>query len=95
MAGLGALARKLFGSANDRRIKQMRSRVDAINALEEEVKGLSDDELRARTATFREELAAGKKLDHILEPAFATVRNPRHPPARSQQIGSGVGGQIW
>uniref|UniRef100_UPI003BA946F3 preprotein translocase subunit SecA n=1 Tax=Stappia sp. TaxID=1870903 RepID=UPI003BA946F3 len=74
MAGLGALARKLFGSANDRRIKQMRSRVDAINALEEEVKGLSDDELRARTATFREELAAGKKLDHILEPAFATVR---------------------
>ncbi len=74
MAGLGALARKLFGSANDRLIKQLRGRVAAINALEDELKALSDDDLRARTETFRKQLAEGAKLDSLLEPAFATVR---------------------
>ncbi|MCA1300098.1 preprotein translocase subunit SecA [Stappia indica] len=74
MAGLGALARKLFGSANDRRIKQMRARVAAINALEPELQALSDDELRARTDMFRKQIADGTKLDALLEPAFATVR---------------------
>ncbi|GGF00842.1 preprotein translocase subunit SecA [Stappia taiwanensis] len=74
MAGLGALARKLFGSANDRRIKQMRARVAAINALEPELQALSDEELRARTDMFRKQIADGTKLDALLEPAFATVR---------------------
>src|SRR5690606_42152780 len=50
---LGAVARKLFGSSNDRRIKTYRSRVDAINALEAEVSQLSDEALRARTAAFK------------------------------------------
>ena len=67
------LARKLFGSANDRRIKGYRPRVDAINALEQELEKLSDDALRARTDEFRKELADGKTLDDILVPAFATV----------------------
>ncbi len=71
---LGAVARKLFGSANERRIRAYRPRVDAINALEKELERLSDDELRARTAMFRKELADGKELDDILVPAFATVR---------------------
>src|SRR6202171_4237109 len=71
---LGAVARKLFGSANERRIRAFRPRVDAINALEKELEQLSDDELRARTAMFRKELADGKELDDILVPAFATVR---------------------
>ncbi|MEA2891106.1 MAG: preprotein translocase subunit SecA, partial [Bradyrhizobium sp.] len=71
---LGALARKFFGSANDRRVKGYQSRVDAINALEPEVAALSDDELKARTDEFRKELADGKTLDDILVPAFATVR---------------------
>src|SRR5213082_1896393 len=71
---IGALARKFFGSANDRRVKGYQARVDAINALEPEVAKLSDDELRARTAAFRQELAEGKTLDDILVPAFATVR---------------------
>src|ERR1700678_3175071 len=71
---IGALARKFFGSANDRRIKGYQSRVDAINALEPEVAALSDDVLKARTAEFRKELADGKELDDILVPAFATVR---------------------
>ena len=74
MLGLGSLARKLFGSANDRKIKAYMPRVQEINALEPELKALSDEQLRARTDTFREQLAAGKKLDQILVPAFATVR---------------------
>jgi preprotein translocase subunit SecA len=71
---LGAVARKLFGSANDRRIRAYQPRVDAIAALEPELTGLTDAELRARTDAFRQELAAGKSLDDILVPAFATVR---------------------
>src|SRR6202522_492609 len=71
---IGALARKFFGSANDRRIKGYQSRVDAINALEPEVAALSDDVLKARTAEFRQALAGGKALDDLLVPAFATVR---------------------
>src|SRR2546425_1115346 len=71
---IGALARKFFGSANDRRIKGYQPRVDAINALEPEIAALSDEALKARTQMFRDELAAGKTLDDILVPAFATVR---------------------
>ncbi|MGA7943132.1 MAG: preprotein translocase subunit SecA, partial [Bradyrhizobium sp.] len=71
---IGALARKFFGSANDRRVKGYQGRVDAINALEPEVAALSDDALKARTAEFRQQLAEGKALDDILVPAFATVR---------------------
>lgn len=71
---IGAVARKLFGSANDRRIKAYMPRVQAINALEDEVSALSDADLKARTETFRAQLAEGKTLDDILVPAFATVR---------------------
>ena len=71
---LGALARKFFGSANDRRIKGYQARVDAINALEPEIAALSDEALKARTAEFRKQLSEGKSLDDILVPAFATVR---------------------
>jgi preprotein translocase subunit SecA len=70
----GAVARRLFGSANERRIRAYRPRVEAINALEKQLEPLSDDALRARTGAFRQELANGKKLDDILVPAFATVR---------------------
>src|ERR1700726_192725 len=71
---IGALARKFFGSANDRRIKAYQPRVDAINALESELSVLSDEALKARTAEFRKELTEGKTLDDLLVPAFATVR---------------------
>jgi len=74
MVGLGSLARRIFGSANDRRIKGYGPRVAAINALESEIAALSDDALRARTDAFRAEVAAGKSLDDLLVPAFATVR---------------------
>jgi preprotein translocase subunit SecA len=71
---IGALARKFFGSANDRRVKGYQSRVNAINALEADVAALSDEALKARTDEFRKQLAGGKTLDDILVPAFATVR---------------------
>ena len=72
---IGALARKFFGSANDRRVKGYQSRVNAINALEPELAALSDEALKARTAEFRAQLADGKTtLDDLLVPAFATVR---------------------
>ncbi|HZP19611.1 MAG TPA: preprotein translocase subunit SecA [Bauldia sp.] len=74
VVGLGSLARKLFGTPNDRRIKGYQPKVAAINALEPEVKALSDEQLRARTDQFRAEFAAGKSLDDLLVPAFATVR---------------------
>src|SRR5215210_5305076 len=71
---LGSLAKKIFGSANDRRLKTYRPKVDAINALEPELEALSDEALRGRTDMLKAELAAGKTLDDILVPAFATVR---------------------
>jgi preprotein translocase subunit SecA len=71
---IGAVARKLFGSSNDRRIRSYRPRVDAINALEKELEALSDEALQARTDEFRKQLAEGASLDDILVPAFATVR---------------------
>src|SRR6186997_725502 len=71
---IGAVARKLFGSANDRRIRSYQPRVDEINALEKELEALSDDALRARTEEFKRQLAEGATLDDILVPAFATVR---------------------
>jgi preprotein translocase subunit SecA len=70
----GSLAKKIFGSSNDRRLKGYNPKVELIGAMEAEVAKLSDDELRAQTDKFRAELAAGKSLDDILVPAFATVR---------------------
>ena len=71
---IGAVARKLFGSSNDRRIRTYRPRVEDINALERELEALSDEALRARTDDFKKQLAEGATLDDILVPAFATVR---------------------
>jgi len=74
MLSIGALAAKVFGTSNDRRIKTYRPKVDEINALEPEMERLSDAELRARTDSFRKQLADGAALDDLLVPAFATVR---------------------
>ena len=70
----GAIARKLFGTANDRTVKALLRQVEVINALEPKVAGLSDDELRMRTDWLRERLEKGETLDDILPDAFATVR---------------------
>ena len=71
---IGALARKLFGSSNERRIKSYQPRVAAINALESELEKLSDEALRARTDAFKKQVADGTSLDDVLVEAFATVR---------------------
>ncbi len=71
---IASLARKIFGSANDRRVRKYEPRVEAINALEPELEALSDEALRARTAEFRKQIADGASLDDLLVPAFATVR---------------------
>ncbi|RUX45361.1 preprotein translocase subunit SecA, partial [Mesorhizobium sp. M7A.F.Ca.CA.002.09.1.1] len=74
MVSLGGLARKVFGSSNDRRVKSTRPRVEAINAMENEMRALSDEELVGRTAKFRQDIANGATLDDLLVPAFATAR---------------------
>jgi preprotein translocase subunit SecA len=74
MLSLGSIAAKIFGTSNDRVVRGFRSKVEAINALEPELVGLSDDELRARTEMFRQQLKEGARLDDLLVPAFATVR---------------------
>ena len=74
MLSLGDLATKFFGSSNERRIKVFRPKVAAINALEEEIAALSDDDLKARTEAFRQQLEDGADLEDLLVPAFATVR---------------------
>jgi preprotein translocase subunit SecA len=74
MLSIGSLASRIFGSSNERRVKGFRPKVAAINALEPDLSKLSDDELRARTASFREQIQNGAKLDDLLIEAFATVR---------------------
>ncbi len=71
---LATIAKRLFGTANDKRIKSFQPKVDAINALEAEFEKLSDKELAGKTIDFRKQLAEGTKLNDLLVPAFATVR---------------------
>ncbi len=70
----GNILTKVFGSRNQRLIKQMNKRVVKINALADSVKALSDEELTAVTPKFKERLSQGETLDDILEEAFAVVR---------------------
>jgi preprotein translocase subunit SecA len=71
---LANIAKRIFGSANDRFIKGLRQQVAAINALEPQLKALGDEALAGRTAEFRQRLAEGAALDSLLVEAFATVR---------------------
>ena len=74
MLGLGTLAKGIFGSSNDRKIKPYWATVAKINALEPRYLSMSDEELRGQTVLFKERLAAGEDLDGILPEAFAVVR---------------------
>ncbi len=74
MVSFGGLARKIFGSSNDRQVKSLRARAEQITALEKNYEGITDEELQAKTAEFRAALAEGKKLDDLLPDAFATAR---------------------
>ncbi len=73
MAFMG-LAKKIFGSSNDRRLKPYWKRVEAINAQEEEIAALSDAQIIERTEKLKERYQGGESLDDLLEDAFATVR---------------------
>jgi preprotein translocase subunit SecA len=65
---------QIFGSRNDRLLKQYRKTVARINALEPEFEKLSDDALRAKTQEFKDRIAKGESLDDLLPEACATVR---------------------
>ncbi|MDP2829527.1 MAG: preprotein translocase subunit SecA [Sulfuricellaceae bacterium] len=71
---INKLVKKIFGSRNDRLIKQYMQTVRAINALEPAMSSLSDSELQAKTDEFRQRLAQGASLDDLLPEAFAVVR---------------------
>src|SRR6201993_5283138 len=65
---------KIFGSRNQRLVKQYQKTVTAINALEPQIEQLTDDQLRAKTAEFRERVSSGESLDKLLPEAFAVCR---------------------
>ncbi|QID17040.1 preprotein translocase subunit SecA [Nitrogeniibacter mangrovi] len=71
---ISGLLKKVFGSRNDRLIRQYSKTVRAINALESEIQALTDEQLQAKTGEFRERLAQGATLDDVLVEAFAVVR---------------------
>jgi preprotein translocase subunit SecA len=71
---LQSIAKRFFGSANDREVKRLQGMVAEINALEPDIEKLSDDQLRARTEDFRKRYTNGESLDDMLIEAFATVR---------------------
>lgn len=70
----GSVARKVFGSRNDRLVKVMRKSIDQINALESEMQALNDEQLKAKTTEFRERAAQGETIEQLLTEAFAVVR---------------------
>ena len=74
MLGLDFITRNFFGNLNERKLKPYSKRVERINALEPEIKQLTDEQLRAKTDFFKQQYAEGQSLDDLLEPAFATVR---------------------
>jgi len=71
---IGQLLAKVIGTQNEREIKRLRPRVAEINALEPAIQALTDEQLRAKTAEFRERIAGGATLDDLLPEAFAVVR---------------------
>ena len=68
------LLKKLFGSKNEREVKRMLKTVQLVNAFEEQMVALSDDQLRAKTAEFKARIAKGETLDKLLPEAFAVAR---------------------
>ena len=74
MLGMGKIAKKIFGTANERYLKSLEPRIKAINAIEPEISALSDEELKAKTTEFRDRLEKGETLDTLLVEAFAVVR---------------------
>ena len=71
---LTSLFKKVFGSKNERELKRLKKIVKQINALEPDFEALADQELKAKTAIFRERLEQGETLENLSPESFATVR---------------------
>ena len=71
---ISTLFKKLFGSRNDRLVKQYSQKVQQINALEPAIQALSDEALRAKTEEFKQRFKNGETLDQLMPEAFAVVR---------------------
>ena len=74
MLGIGTIAKKVFGTANDRKVKAVRPLVEKINALEPEFEALSDEGIKAKTQELRDRVTKGESLDALLPEAFANCR---------------------
>ena len=74
MLGFGKIAKKVFGTTNDRKVKATQPVVEKINALESEFAALSDEGLIAKTEELKKRVADGEKLDDVLPEAFANCR---------------------
>ena len=74
MLGLGKIAKRVFGTPNDRRLREAQTAVDSINSLEEKFSLLSDDEISAKTNEFKKRLGEGEAIDALLPEAFANCR---------------------
>ena len=74
MLGLGKIAKKVFGTPNDRRLREAQTAVDSINSLEEKFSLLSDDDISSRTNEFKKRLEDGETIDALLPEAFANCR---------------------
>jgi preprotein translocase subunit SecA len=74
MLGLGKIAKKVFGTPNDRRLREAQTTVDSINSLEEKFSLLSDDEIKSKTNEFKKRLGDGETIDALLPEAFANCR---------------------
>ncbi|MCA8884004.1 MAG: preprotein translocase subunit SecA, partial [Rhodobacteraceae bacterium] len=74
MLGIGTLAKKVFGTPNDRLVKSVRPLVQKINDLEPEFEALDDAGIKARTAELQQRARAGEDLDKLLPEAFANCR---------------------
>ena len=70
---IGQLLTKIVGTQNDRELKRLRPRVAEINAFEESIKVLSDEQLRGKTTEFKTRLANGESLEDLLPEAFAEI----------------------
>ncbi|MDX1398235.1 MAG: preprotein translocase subunit SecA, partial [Oceanospirillum sp.] len=71
---VASLLKKIIGSKNDRELKRLRKTVNTINGLEDQTKSLSDEQLQAKTAEFRQRLDQGESLESLLPEAFAVCR---------------------
>ncbi len=74
MLGFGTITKKIFGTANDRKVKSVRPLIAQINALEPKYEALNDDEIKAQTQALKDRVAGGESLDGVLPEAFANCR---------------------